>query len=276
MKNADLDFAAECTLSEGWLSETRREIEGFLDHDSKGCFIAESDGRRIGICIATCYGESGFIGELIVIKEMRGQGIGRQLVEHSINYLVRKGTQSVYLDGVQAAVPLYERIGFRKVCRSLRFVARIQGKSHPHARQMQTHDLPVVLEIDKRNFGANRSFFLKRRWTLYPELCKVYEVNMEIKGFIFGRRGQATVSIGPWVVKGPETNSAGLLEDVAMYAGPVDLGMGILETNTEAVKLAKSLGFRASEDPPWRMAFGTQSNLGASDQCLAIGSAAKG
>jgi ribosomal protein S18 acetylase RimI-like enzyme len=276
MQTPDLDFATECTLSEGWLSETRREIVGFFENNAKGCFVAESNGKRIGICIATHYGESGFVGELIVAKERRGQGIGHKLLEHAVNYLTTSGASSVYLDGVPAAVPLYERIGFRKVCRSLRFAGRIQGKPSPLMRQMQLKDLAVVLEIDRRAFGADRGFFLRRRLTLYPELCRVVNKNRNVAGFALGRRGQGLVSIGPLVGEQAGVNPAMLLEDIALYAGAVDLRLGILETNTVAVKTAKSLGFAELPNPPWRMVLGSSSNLGASNQCFAIGSPAKG
>ena len=57
----DLDFAASCTGGENWASEGRTEFEGFFAHDPGGCLVAEEGERRIGIGIATPYGESGFI-----------------------------------------------------------------------------------------------------------------------------------------------------------------------------------------------------------------------
>ena len=71
--------------------------------------------------MAGVYGASGFVGELIVVKEKRGRGIGRQLLQHAIAYLHSRGVQNVLLDAPPAAVPLCERLGFRPVCRSLRF-----------------------------------------------------------------------------------------------------------------------------------------------------------
>jgi len=130
MQPSDLDFAAECTAREGWASETRQEFEGFLAYDLGGCFVAEVNGRRVGICIATPYVGFGFVGELIVAKAVRGHGIGRRLLEHSVQYLHDCGAQTVYLDGVLAAVSLYERVGFRRVCRSLRFHGHLRAESH--------------------------------------------------------------------------------------------------------------------------------------------------
>src|SRR5512136_2214277 len=122
---SDLDFAASCTAAEGWRSETRPVFEGYLTYDPAGCLVAEMSGERVGICVATGYGPCGFIGELIVSQEWRGRGIGRQLLESAVENLRSRGAASIFLDGVPAAVPLYERAGFRRVCRSMRLTGTL-------------------------------------------------------------------------------------------------------------------------------------------------------
>ena len=276
MTYADLDFAADCAAAEGWTSETRDEFEGFLAYDPNGCFIAETGGRRIGICVATGYGESGFIGELIVLKEERGHGVGCQLVEHSVRYLQGLGAQNVLLDGVPAAVSLYERVGFRKVCRSMRFTGKIQCKSHPHIQAKRAEHLSAVTHMDRRAFGADRSFFLKRRLSMYPEFCKVFTSDRQILGFIMGRYGHGLVSVGPWFVGQGIDHPEDLLRSLAKDEHPLDIRLGVLETNASAVATTHSLGLTAHQDPPWRMVLGRQGHLGTSSQLYAVGSPAMG
>jgi hypothetical protein len=79
MQETDLDFALECIRGEGWLSETEAVLRGFLQYESAGCLIGEELGRRVGTCTVISYGKCGFLGELIVVKERRGHGIGRLL-----------------------------------------------------------------------------------------------------------------------------------------------------------------------------------------------------
>ncbi|MFZ2097751.1 MAG: GNAT family N-acetyltransferase [Anaerolineales bacterium] len=112
MRREDLVFAAECTAVEGWVSENWSTLEGFFLKDPQGCLLAEENGQPLGICIATYYGKCGFIGELIVRPEARGRGVGAALLNHGIGILNRRGTETVYLDGVVKAVELYERNGF--------------------------------------------------------------------------------------------------------------------------------------------------------------------
>ena len=276
MRSSDLDYAVGCAAAEGWTSETRQEFEGLLAHDPGGCLVAENEGRQVGICTATHHGESGFIGELIVAPDMRGRGIGRQLLECAIEYLRGRGAQNILLDGDPPAVPLYERAGFRIVCRSARFAGVPQAASHPHVRSMRAQDMDAVAELDREAFGADRRLFLERSLALYPEFSKVVERRGEIAGFILGRRGNGLVSAGPWIVQPGLERPADLLDSLAAEANGIELRVGVLETNIEAVATCRRLGLAEQPGAPWRMVRGLSGRLGLSRLAYAIGSASKG
>jgi ribosomal protein S18 acetylase RimI-like enzyme len=276
MHQDDLRFAAKCTSAEGWMSEDRTTLEGFFINNSEGCLLAEENGQPVGICIATCYGASGFIGELIVHPENRGKGVGAGLLKHGVRGLKERGVETVYLDGVLKAVQLYERNGFIKVCRSWRFSGNLAGKKSTHVRKMTVRDLDQVFTLDKASFGADRSFFLKRRVELFPELSYVMVKSTRITGFILGRGGKNWIAAGPWVVDGSDENPADLLNAFASEANDRPISIGILDSNPQACRLVQSLGFVARPDSPWRMVSGSISPLGVSPSCYAVGSAAKG
>jgi ribosomal protein S18 acetylase RimI-like enzyme len=276
MQMAELAFAAECTAAEGWAGGTLSTFEGFYQHDPNGCFLAELAGRPAGICIATPYGRSGFVGMLIVRPEARGRGIGAALLNHTVEYLHQQGAKTIYLDGVVKAAPLYERNGFRKVCRSLRFSGTRRGESHSDVRAMRTDDLPAVLALDRQAFGADRSFLLARRLQSFPELCQVLVEDGKLTGFILGQHGEGWAVAGPWVIAQEARAPLRLLDSLARQTGKVSIGMGVLETNRRAVELIRSLGFAEREDSPWRMALGPSGDLGASPMCFAVGTAATG
>jgi len=280
MQPGDLAFATELTAGEGWVSENRLTLDGFYMHDPHGCLLAEEAGnpcsKPLGICIATRYGTCGFIGELIVHPDARGLGIGAALLNHAVKYLRQCGSHTIYLDGVVKAVPLYERKGFRKISRSYRFSGILHSKSTPQVRIMQKNDLADVFNLDHLAFGADRGFFLARRQSLFPELAHVMLISKRIIGFILGRRGEGWIAAGPWVVSPEVVNPLPLLEKLANEVGEVSISLGILSSNLPAVALIRSLGFIERPDSPWRMALGPQDDLGASPQCIAVGSAAKG
>ena len=276
MTEADLGFAVECTTDEGWLGETEPVFRGFLGYDPRGCSIAEEDGRRVGMCVAIAYETCGFLAELIVVKDRRGHGIGRQLMEHSINYLHGRGCRSIYLDGDTPAVPLYERLGFVHLCKSLRFLGRVPGVSDDSVRPMTREDIEVISPVDRRAFGADRRFFLDYRLGLFPRLCKVQIVAGEVAGYIMGQPGAGVVSVGPWVVADEVEHPLDLLESLAEEVGEDRLRIGVLESNASAVALLRSLPELTETEPSWRMVLGPDAGLGAAPQLFAIGSAAKG
>jgi ribosomal protein S18 acetylase RimI-like enzyme len=276
MQESDLSFAAECTANEGWTTEIRTEFEGFFAHDPNGCLVAEAGGQRVGICVATPYGKAGFIGELIVAQGWRGRSIGRHLMERAIRHLHGRSVQRIYLDGVPLAVPLYERLGFRKIARSLRFVGTMSGLAHRDVRLMKAEDLPAVLELDQEAFGTDRGFFLQRRLYLYPELSKVLECRGKVVGFILGRRGLDWAAVGPWVVGPGVEDPLHLLQSLALEMEGITTGVGVLETNTAAIQILASCGLAERPACPWRMVLGSEGHVGTSSQLYAIGSAAKG
>ena len=276
MDFSDIDFALNCTTIEGWVSETREDFENFLAYDPGGCFIAERNGKPVGLCVATNYFGTGFIGELIVIRDARGNGIGKTLLENSIEYLEKQGVLSIYLDGDFSAVSMYENRGFQKLCKSLRFTGRIEGRPHLNVHQITENDLKDIFKIDIALFGADRTFFLERKMKKNPELCKVVKSNGNILGYVFGKRSNGLVSIGPWAQIDPSIRPESLLEVIAYELNNINFRIGVLDSNQNAVKVLRKLTKLSEGEFSWRMVLGTDDNLGISDNLLAIGSGAKG
>lgn len=298
MRPEDLDFAASLTADEGWLNRDTCEFQMLYAHDPSGCFVAEEGGpggrQRVGMVVATPYGAAGFIGYLIVVPSRRGLGLGRALLEHGLDYLRRRGAPSVLLDGTAAGVPLYEKVGFRTVAKSLR-LKRDGGAAagttdapadpgvaaSPRVRPMEPTDLLAVLELDRAAFLGDRGLFLDRLLTAHPRFCFVLERRRTaggggaIDGFIMAKPEPEAVTAGPWVVAPGAEHPEALLQAVIKAAGAKDIRLGVLDKNAEAVVITRRLGFkelRASS----RMAFGPPHELASSDRLYAIGSPGRG
>jgi len=229
----------------------------------------------VGICIATPYTHSGFIGELIVSEEHRRQGIGSRLLVSAIDYLKSRGISSIYLDAVPEAVPLYERLGFHRVCRSLRFHGRLEGQENEQVRAMRKWDLDRVCALDRYTFGDDRHFFLKWISFIGPDFAKVFTKNKTIIGYITGRYIKNGVSVGPWIIP-PDINPEKLLLSLAIETLDEILHLGVLESNEKSIRLLQSLGLQEKDHFSIRMAWGKETTLGTSHNCFAIGSPAKG
>ena len=78
-------------------------------------FVAENDGKLVGVCMAGFDGHRGWLYALSVLKAHRSAGIGAALVKHTLQSLKHVGCIKVNLQirstnkGVQA---FYKSLGF--------------------------------------------------------------------------------------------------------------------------------------------------------------------
>jgi len=274
MLHEDLDFALAMTSAEGWTS-TRGDFEELLEYDPLGCFIGEIEAEPIGMVCAVSYQKFGFVGNLIVDKSCRGQQCGRTLMEHAMHYLQTHGARSILLDGVPEAVTLYERLGFRKICRSMRLEGAISGNASRDVRLMREDDLTLVAELDANLFGGRRDRFLTMRFAAHPEYCKVLEVKGEIHGYIMGSFSGNSVRIGPWAMMKSDALAARLLLDFAQGVSKKTLKAGVLENNTKSLGLLHKHGFK-DVSFSWRMVCGEDTEATLSTCLYAICCPARG
>jgi ribosomal protein S18 acetylase RimI-like enzyme len=272
----DLDFCTSLAQSVGWISQDKVVFEIFRGKDPNGYFIAEMGGEPAGVIIATSYGKPGYLGTLIVKEAYRGKGLGRDLLLHAIQYLKSGGTESIFLDAAPKAIPLYLRHGFQSISATLRFDGFSISHPHPRVRPMVQTDLPVVFQLDKIAFGADRSYFLEKRFQLWPKACVVFQNEGKVVGFITGRNFSGGIAVGPWIVTDEVENPLSMLQALSLFSGESILHMSVLESNPAAVKLLLDSGFKERDDTHMRMVYGKPGTLGQSIQCFGIGALAKG
>jgi len=275
--SADIDFAFEMTSREKWHSESKIELHSFFEYDRNCCFIAEINGEKTGICIATAYTKNGFIGELIVSPKYRKSGIGTALMQKAIHFLQVKNVQNIYLDGVVNVVPLYKKLGFHEICRSLRLFGEIVPSISSSVSEISEQDLQEILSIDRICFNEDRSYFLAKRFINYPHLCLKLSINHSIQAYLFGREGN-----GGWITVGPIVSLIGandtilLLKSFQERIGYQPFSIGVLEKQKELIFQLIQCGLKPNPDPPIRMVLGIEHNNFEDQRCIAIGSPAKG
>jgi len=99
---------------------TRANILVRLEKDPPGCFVAEEEGRLVGFIFTTTWGSVGWFGPFAVLPADQRQGIGRQLIAASVDYMDRQGCRLIGLETMPESpnnVGLYLRQGFQ--CRFL-------------------------------------------------------------------------------------------------------------------------------------------------------------
>ena len=274
MFHDDIVFALALTSAEKWNS-TKRDFEELLEYDPHGCFIGEIESEPIGMVCTVSYGVFGFIGNLIVREPYRGQQYGKSLMEYGMNYLRIHGAKSILIDAVPKALKLYERLGFRKICKSLRLEGSISGTKSSHVRGMTQKDLSPISDLDASLFGGRRDKFLRMRFAAYPEYCKVHEIGGELLGYIMGSTSGNSVRIGPWAMKESDVSAEPLLLDFAQSVEADSLRIGVLERNFKSLGLLHKYGFR-ERSFSWRMVYGEDTEATLSNYLYAICCPARG
>jgi GNAT superfamily N-acetyltransferase len=255
MKESDLDFFMQLMDMVGW-GMTPGDYDRILRFSPWGCFIAGSDGEDLGMVASVNYGDIAWIGNLVVLPMSRGQGIGAKLMQHAMDYLVSTGTKSIRLDGVQMAIPLYHRLGFRDEYWSLRYTGVARKHPETTCKSMRKEDLNEVTTLDLSVFKASRRDILEYFYGLYPELCFTAWDEGELVGYIMAKQGKDQVKIGPWIAKrGYHSEAEQLLDSVMNQRVGANLWVGVPEANKASISILEENGF-TSLPSSLRMCYG--------------------
>ncbi len=97
------------------LDDSREGIERFLKHNPETCFVAEDDGRLVGVIIAGNDGRRGYIYHTAVNPGFRRKGIAKALVNAALEALHDLGinkTALVVFDRNSDGNAFWESMGF--------------------------------------------------------------------------------------------------------------------------------------------------------------------
>lgn len=243
MKQTDLGFFMNLMDMVGW-GMTPGDYDRILRFSPEGCFIASQDDSDLGIVVTVNYGDIAWIGNLVVLPETRGKGIGAKLMQYAIDYLVSTGTKAIRLDGVPLAIPLYRRLGFKDEYWSLRFLGTAQRHPETTSKPMTQGDLDAVNRLDQSVFKAPRREILEYVYQKYPDLCFTSWTDGELVGYIMAKDAKGQVKIGPWIaIQGYSAVAENLLYSVMNMRVGEALWVGVPEGNQTGVSILEKNGF---------------------------------
>jgi ribosomal protein S18 acetylase RimI-like enzyme len=113
-----------------WRWRKAQQIDADVAANAPGIFIAEDDGEILGyITTMIDRGASkGRIPNMAVIAAARGKGIGRQLIEHALEYFRQEGLAFAVIetmDGNEAGKHLYPSCGFVEISRQIQYAMKL-------------------------------------------------------------------------------------------------------------------------------------------------------
>jgi len=113
-----------------WRWRKARHIDEDVEANPTGVFVAEEEGRILGYITTRLERDSGKgrIPNLAVIPETRGQGVGRQLIEHALDYFRREAMAFAMIETMaynEVGNHLYPACGFIEVARQVHFALKL-------------------------------------------------------------------------------------------------------------------------------------------------------
>jgi len=241
MSVSDLNAALKLSMQAGW-EDVYADWKRLLDWQPDGCFVAVSDDHTIGTITTIRYGiEIAWIGYMLVDVAHRRQSVGRSLMRVALSKLAEHSIPCVMLDATAIAQPLYERFGFRGL-HAINDWIGIPSFPHTDCPKLTADYLPAVAAYDLPRFGADRSQFLSRLATEFPDLARVHLVgDGVVRGYILGCRREKMITIGPWLHEEAQ-GAAQLLGSVLGSCGGRPLLIRVPEVNNAAAEILEHAG----------------------------------
>ena len=113
MTDVDAIMSVEKTgISHPW---TRDSIESLINDDNKVALVACDGEEVVGYVYASYVLDEAEIGNICLLPDRRGEGIGRMLMDAMAKFLLAKGVTKIFLEveeGNAPALRLYGKCGF--------------------------------------------------------------------------------------------------------------------------------------------------------------------
>ena len=115
-----------------WRWRKARHVDEDIAANPDGVFVAEEDGKVLGYISTRIDREAGKgrIPNLAVDKEARGQGIGRKLIEHALEYFRREGMAFAMIETMlnnPVGQHLYPSCGFVEAGRQIHYAIKLSS-----------------------------------------------------------------------------------------------------------------------------------------------------
>jgi GNAT superfamily N-acetyltransferase len=273
LEERDFEFALAQTSREGW-DTTRDSFEIHLLHDPDGGFVAEIDGRPVGMVSTTRYRRTGWMGELIVSPDHRKQGIGTALMERGIRCLEGESVRTIRLEADPAGIPIYEKLGFVHEFEAPRLRLQNVPRMAPGAAdEAVSQPWTEIAALDARVFGDDRLRLLRE---LFARARAVYTHSNHgtLMGYLMVQRSRAGARLGPWVASQLRVAEE-LLGKALSELESETVIIALPRVNARGIELLERFGF-VETPASYRMVRGPRVAEGSPEQVYAVATGAFG
>ena len=245
MSPKDFTFAVELANTMDW-NMAVEDFEFNAKLEPGGCLVLFDGSERVGVATCISYGRMGWFGNLVVKEAYRRKGAGTLLVKHALSYLSGLGVEAVGLYAYEHLADFYGKLGFKYDSDFL--VLKADDVFHAKAGKLRTaakQDLPALVDLDRKCFGASRKKLLEKILLDAGNLCCVSAENKVVNGFAAAKVYGKMAELGPLVCCGNRVDiAAGLLENVLGRLRGFKVWMCAPAAETMLVETALKAGFK--------------------------------
>lgn len=220
---ADVAAAARLSAGVGW-NQDEADWARLVALHPEGAFAARQGGELVGTATLVRYGGAlAWLGMVIVREDLRGQGLGGQLVDAALASWTPPAGAAVGLDATSLGAPLYRRKGFETVAHIDRWVGALRapeaggeaaGVAHEArglqdggeaprravaARAAGPADVPALARLDAAATGVDREALLARLASEPGTAVCLVERDGEPVAHAALRTGRERLHVGPVV-----------------------------------------------------------------------------
>lgn len=244
MTPADIPAAVDICSRNHWTGMP--ETFGFITgHPDCHPFVGERDGQVVATGSGLCRGAAGWIGQISVLAEHRGHGLGKAMTQHVMESLLGLGCRSLRLFATPAGRPVYEKLGF--------VVDAVYQQFHGPA-------LPAAPDLEPLTEAGLAEFAALDREATGEDRSAQLDTFRAAGGWAVAKRGFCVVT--PWgapVITAADPEAGRLLvEAVLAHAarrGLESLSIAVPLENTAATAYLRTAGFEPGATLP-RMVWG--------------------
>ncbi|MFO7812358.1 MAG: GNAT family N-acetyltransferase [Pelovirga sp.] len=209
--SADWNLFLRWAAQEEWFVPLKEQL--LFQHQWRPFFFAFGDGGAPrGFVSAVGYRQSGWIGNLLIDPQHRGEGYGKYLFEEALKFLNQRQVKRIWLTASDQGAPLYQRYGFEQIDTVTRWSAT--GSGYVQAAEVQG-TLNCLIALEQDCWGEDRrdvihALALESALLQQPNHLALLQAGLDVW------------QLGPWSAAKTDPRSARLLLDAAVAATPTD------------------------------------------------------
>jgi GNAT superfamily N-acetyltransferase len=252
MSDEDIALGMRLKQEAGWI-QTTVDWRRALELEPAGCFVAVADGAAAGTTTVCRFGPIAWIAMVLVDERLRGQGIGKALLQRAIDYCDASEVASIRLDATPLGRPLYEKLGFTPDFELARYGGvPACGESPEEVEPLASDDWPRLRALDRAVTGTDRTKLLTHLLSDAETDARVVRIGARTAGFSARRRRDGVDQLGP-CLGSPAAAEALLCDALVRSEQPVVVDVPLV--NSPAIACVSAAGL-VQKRSLWRMTRG--------------------